>query len=286
MNISTLKGTVYGAACGDALGVPYEFKKRGSFTCDTEMVGYGTHNQSAGTWSDDTSMMIAMCDSIREIKSVDVDDISNKFREWLYKGKYACGGVVFDVGVTTYRAISSGEGGNNERDNGNGSLMRIAPLAYIDWDSETISNVSAITHAHQISKDVCIEYVHLLRDFIDGVTTRDMLAEMFPELANAETDQIHSGGFVKDTMTAALWCFITTTSYIDCVIKAVNLGDDTDTTAAVAGALAGTYYGYDSIPDFWIDALRDKDVIDSCLFDSTMSQRPCNCGKDCCCGDH
>lgn len=268
MALSTLKGTVYGAACGDALGVPYEFKDRETFYCDGTMTGYGTHNQPAGTWSDDTSMMIATCDSIRRTHTVDVNDILLRFKNWFSNREYACGGSVFDYGLTTAAAILQGKGQNTISDNGNGSLMRIAPLAYIDWSEDCVFNVSAITHAHKISKDVCVEYVRLLRDFIEGNTTREMLIAMFPDLANAAPSQIRSGGFVKDTMTAALWCFMTTNNYKDCVVKAVNLGDDTDTTAAVAGALAGTYYGYEDIPKSWINTLRDKKIIDRCLFNT------------------
>lgn len=78
--------------------------------------------------------------------------------------------------------------------------------------------------------------------------------------------EIKSGGFVRDTLKAATWCFVNTNSYEDCVLAAVNLGDDTDTTAAVAGALAGTAYGIDAIPQEWIDTLRGKELIEQCLF--------------------
>jgi len=75
-----------------------------------------------------------------------------------------------------------------------------------------------------------------------------------------------SGGFVRYTYDAALWCLANTDSYRDCVLAAVNLGDDTDTTAAVAGALAGVLYGYEAIPADWLATLRRKDLIDACLF--------------------
>lgn len=99
-----LKSAVYGLAVGDALGVPVEFMKRGSFHV-TGMTGYGSHNQSAGTWSDDTSMTLATCDSIRVLGRVDCDDIRNRFRQWLYNAEYTVDNVVFDVGNTTARAL-------------------------------------------------------------------------------------------------------------------------------------------------------------------------------------
>ena len=134
--------------------------------------------------------------------------------------------------------------------------MRIAPLAYIDATDDAIRAVSAITHAHEISCDACVRFVHILRNpsLIDSIK--------LPE----SREDIDSGGFVRSTFTAALWCFAHTSNYRDCVLEAVNLGSDTDTTAAVAGALAGEVYGYDAIPAEWLAALRGKDIIEECLF--------------------
>lgn len=86
------------------------------------------------------------------------------------------------------------------------------------------------------------------------------------QLKDVPEREIRSGGFVHDTLKAASWCFVNTNSYEDCVLAAVNLGDDTDTTAAVAGALAGTAYGLKAIPQEWIDTLRGKELIEQCLF--------------------
>lgn len=122
---TTLRDCIYGLAVGDALGVPYEFRPRGTFEC-TDMIGYGTHGQPAGTWSDDTSMTLATCDSIRELGHIDTADMRDKFVGWIARGEYTIDGV-FDYGGTTARALHTGKGGSGERDNGNGSLMRIAP---------------------------------------------------------------------------------------------------------------------------------------------------------------
>ena len=124
----TLRDCVYGQAVGDALGVPYEFRARGTFEC-TGMVGHGSHNQPAGTWSDDTSMALATCDSIRATGRVDVRDMRERFVRWYREGAYTVSGL-FDIGGTTADALSSGRGRAGERDNGNGSLMRILPLAF------------------------------------------------------------------------------------------------------------------------------------------------------------
>ena len=250
-----LRDAVYGAAVGDALGVPYEFLSRGSFTC-TDMVGFGTHYQPAGTWSDDTALLLATSASIKARGCVDAADIRLNFEDWYYDGAFAIDGNVFDVGNSTSAAIIEGMGRSGANSNGNGSLMRIAPLAYTDASDDDIRAVSAITHAHEISTEACVRFVHILRN---------------PELAGQfelpeSIDQVESGGFVKHTLEAAIWCFTHTSCYRDCVLMAVNMGSDTDTTACVAGALAGEVYGYDAIPAKWLEMLRGKDIIERCLF--------------------
>lgn len=256
---TTLRDCIYGLAVGDALGVPYEFRPRGTFEC-IDMIGYGTHGQPAGTWSDDTSMTLATCDSIRELGRIDTADMRDKFVSWIARGEYTIDGV-FDYGGTTARALRAGKGGSGERDNGNGSLMRIAPLAFTDATDEEIGEVSAITHAHRTSTDACVIFVELMRDVMNGTPPSWAL-----HLKGVSEHEIRSGGFVLDTLRAATWCFVNTNSYEECVLAAVNLGDDTDTTAAVAGALAGTAYGMDAIPQEWIDTLRGKGLIERCLF--------------------
>ena len=267
--MAALRDVVYGAAIGDALGVPYEFKERGTFEC-TDMVSGGSHGQPAGTFSDDTSMMLATCDSIRELGRIDCDDMRKRFCTWAYEGKYTPDGVMFDIGNATSRALAEGRGCADVRSNGNGSLMRIAPLACIDATDDQIRAVSAITHAHGISTESCVAYVHVLRDVLvgrsvaeatDGVAVHD-----FAFMPDVSIDEIKSGGYVLDTLNAALWCLRNTSSYAACVLAAVNLGRDTDTTACVAGALAGAAYGIDAIPSEWMDALRAKDIIEACLF--------------------
>ena len=260
----TLRDAIYGLAVGDALGVPYEFRPRGSFAC-TGMVGHGTHDQPAGTWSDDTSMTLATCDSIRACGRVDTGDMLSRFRAWIDDGAYAIDGVVFDYGNTTARALAAGMGCAGERDNGNGSLMRIAPLAFTDATDDEVRAVSAVTHAHRISTETCVEMVHVMRALAAGASPAEAIPDHEVLLAASEKD-IRSGGFVRDTYCAALWCLAVSGSYEECVLRAVNLGDDTDTTAAVAGALAGIAYGADAIPAAWMGALRGRDIIERCLF--------------------
>ena len=214
-----LKSAVYGLAVGDALGVPVEFMKRGSFRV-TGMTGYGSHNQPAGTWSDDTSMTLATCDSIRVLGRVDCDDIRNRFRQWLYNAEYTVDNVVFDVGNTTARALRCGKGEDSEYSNGNGSLMRILPLAFTNAEDELIGEVSAITHAHTLSKSICIKYVELARALLNGMPFKDVLTDLGKEtaaLAELTEFEIKSSGYVVDTFRAALWSLATTDNYKDAV---------------------------------------------------------------------
>lgn len=293
-----LSSAVYGAIIGDALGVPYEFKERGSFNC-SGMIGYGTHNQPAGTWSDDSSMILATCKSIKENGGkIVIEDLKVKFREWLIEGKYTPFGEVFDCGNTTRDAILTGVARGDECSNGNGSLMRILPLAFIDSTDEEIRAVSAITHSHWISQEACVIYVNIIReslkpfyrektdpyaipyeikkervypwDHVFDVVHSMNLPKPFDRLHYIDSlpeEEIQSSGYVVDTLEAALWCVLTSKDYDECVLKAVNLGGDTDTIACLAGGMKCVLNNaFDSIIDPWFNEIKNNDLIQECLF--------------------
>lgn len=265
-----LKAAVYGFAVGDALGVPYEFKKRNTFHC-RHMVGFGTWNQPPGTWSDDTSMVLATCDSIRERGSIDPYDIMTKFVKWRHYAHYTAHENVFDVGGTTERAIANfavyglpiGECGlQDEYSNGNGSLMRILPLAFVPGsDDVDIENASKLTHAHAKSVQACCEYVYYCKKLLENpeFPVPSYITEKYRK-------DVVSTGYVVTSLEAALWCFGVSESYPEAVLEAVNLGGDTDTIAALTGALAALKWGIEGIPKHWVDTLANKELIDSCLF--------------------
>lgn len=153
---------IYGLAVGDALGVPYEFCERGTFDC-TGMADGGTHGQPAGTWSDDTSMALCICSSIKRLGRIATADIDDMFSRWLEDGDFTCDGHVFDVGVTCKRAISTGVPAKSYDYCGNGSLMRTAPLAMLNYfDVYKIRDVSAITHAHPVAEWSCVALCDIL----------------------------------------------------------------------------------------------------------------------------
>ena len=288
---------ILGVAVGDALGVPVEFKARGTFLV-TGMQGYGTHNQPSGTWSDDTSLTLALADNLLP-ESYELSDIAWGFIDWYANAAYTPHGTVFDIGNATAKAIErlkkgvapEQAGGAGERDNGNGSLMRIAPLAFYMFGIRKaeerfriVKEVSSLTHAHEWSVAASYIYVEMLNKLRMGRTKKAAYVELREDFARGvpfiskatlakfvrilENDisalpeeEIRSSGFVIDTLEAALWCFLTTDNYKDAVLKAVNLGDDTDTTGAVTGALAGLAYGLDSIPQEWLDQLAAYDEV-------------------------
>lgn len=279
--MSKIYNGIMGLIVGDALGVPVEFKKRDTYKI-TGMTGYGTHNQPPGTWSDDSSMTLATLESIARLKKIDLYDIMRNFYRWLYEGEFTPYGKVFDVGRTTRCAIDKYVkgtpaeecGGKKITDNGNGALMRILPLAFLNWDFKNICNVAGLTHAHGISQKACLLYITAADKILRGMSCEKILADIHfdswsetiglrdPRVLKRE--DINSTGYVVDTLEAALWSLYNTDNYRDCVLTAVNLGDDTDTVAAVAGGLAGLMYGCGGkrgIPKEWISQIARKEWI-------------------------
>lgn len=289
-----IKAGICGFVIGDALGVPVEFSSRKTLQKNPvkTITGYGTYNMPPGTYSDDTSMTLATMSSICNKKTIDYEDIQSEFLEWLLNGKYTQYGETFDYGNTTYESLLRFKngfealncGGISERDNGNGSLMRILPLAFIhDIDYETIENISSLTHGHLRSKIACVFYVELAKSMIsDNATIKEHIKiacdkirkhykdseelKHFERIFNDNLkENIKSSGYVIDTLESVIYCLETTDNYKDSVLKAVNLGGDTDTIAAVCGGLSGIYYGFDSIPIDWLNQIpKIEEVLSLC----------------------
>lgn len=273
IDLAKLKSVMYGLAIGDALGVPYEFRQRDTFNC-TKMVGHGAHNQPAGTWSDDTAMSLATLDSLTECDGhIDPSDLLMRYTMWLEHGMYMPDEDAYDSGLTVSTAIITKHGCDGFRDNGNGSLMRVAPCAFYHLTDEEIRQASAVTHAHEISMDACVQYVRLLETLLKGVNPSKAIEDTGLSFdPTIPRTQVESDGFVLHTLNAALWCLTNTSNYRDCVLTAVNLGEDTDTTASVAGALAGAVYGLNGIPSEWIMKLRKSEIIDMYVAESCQER--------------
>ncbi len=288
-------GGLYGSLVGDALGVPVEFKPRADREADpvTGMRDYGTHGQPVGTWSDDGALLLCSVESLIE-KGFDTEDMGARFVRWCSLGHWTAHGTVFDIGIATRKALRLIEqgcpaelaGGQDQYDNGNGSLMRILPVALAFYlKDETLfrshlERASAITHGHARARMACTFYGLMVRALMHGLDPQAALYQaqacfagiyeksdefshfatvMQHTLSTLPESQIGSGGYVMETLTAALWCLLTTSSFSECVLKAVNLGDDTDTTGCVAGGLAGVYYGLDAVPEDWQTKLPQQE---------------------------
>ncbi len=297
-----IKAALFGLSVGDALGVPVEFREREGLRNRpvTDMMGYGTHNQPPGTWSDDSSLAFCLAEALAT--GFDLSLIASNFMDWRYKNFWTPHGVVFDIGISTQEAIYRLKqgvtpilaGGFYEDENGNGSLMRILPLLFyhkdktIDERFELTKAVSSITHGHMRSVVACFYYLEFARMILlqkDKLEIYRSLQETLPaflkemhihpneiikfkrllqeDIYFMGESSIHSSGYVLHTLEASIWCILTTDNYSDAVLKAVNLGSDTDTTGAVTGGLAGLIYGLEGIPSKWIDQLARRRDIDA-----------------------
>lgn len=303
MDAKVIKGMLLGLATGDALGVPVEFESRYILKNDPvmNMRSYGSWNQPAGTWSDDTSLTIAAMDSIIRCKEIDYRDIMGNFWKWYDRGAFTATGERFDVGNTTRSSIVRFSrkllspvkcGATEKNSNGNGSLMRILPATLYLFgkrgkigadELKVIHEFSALTHGHIISKMACGIYSLIAAQILNGKNISEAFAlgtieakkfygadsafENFSRLCDENftdipEEKISASGYVVDTLEAAFWCLLNSNSYRLLALKAVNLGEDTDTVGAVAGGLAGIYYGAESIPAEWLATLKRRDYLE------------------------
>ena len=299
--IDKVNDGLLGFVVGDALGVPIEFTTRESHKKEPlkDMIGFGSHNVSEGTWSDDSSMTIATMDSIRECKEINYDNIMQKFCDWLFKEKYTATDIVFDIGNTTLIALNSyyknktlaiDSGMKDEYSNGNGSLMRMLPIVYYlyckDFDDakkvQIINDYSSLTHGHEVSKLGCKIYYDFLEEILNGLSKIEAYKKLknknYSNFYSQESiskykrvldgslellseEYIKSSGYVIDTLEASIWSVLNTADYEEAVIKAVNLGGDTDTIGAITGSIAGNIYGANSIPKRWISKIKKLNYI-------------------------
>ena len=289
---------LFGVCVADALGVPVEFEGREDLKENpiTGMTEGGTWNQPAGTYSDDGSLTLCLADSL--CYGYNLHDIADTFVQWKYKGLWASHGQAFDVGGTTARAISQLNQGTSPlksgqtsiTSNGNGSLMRNLPIIYhiknmpVKERFEKVKEVSSITHAHPQSVISCQIYTEILNNILKGDNIKTSYEKMIPvvqdfhkgkerlqpfdrilkqDISQLPEDKISSRGYVISSLEAALWCNLNSNSFEEAALKAVNLGDDTDTVGAITGGIAGLYYGAENIPKEWIEQLaRKQDIIE------------------------
>lgn len=280
-----LVGSFVGLAVGDAVGASVEFKSRGTFPLVTDMNGGGPFGLPVGCWTDDTIMAICLAESLLFDPSLDKHDLLDRFCKWYKEGYNSPTGRCFDIGMTTCNALeeymSSGSVINNNYASsaGNGSIMRLAPVAIAHHgDPEVAAALSAVqsetTHASELATGCCELLSDILTTLYKSQDKQDIYKIKIQEYWDPEVKkildtnlkikpekEIRSTGYSVHTLEASVWCFLTTENFEQAVLKATNLGDDTDTVAAVTGQIAGAYYGESGIPGHWIEKLYDYERI-------------------------
>lgn len=280
-------GCLLGLAIGDAIGTTVEFKPRGSFPAVTGITGGGPFHLQAGQWTDDTAMALCLAASLTELGEFSAADQAQRYARWMQHGYMSSTGECFDIGITTRKAIArflqTGEpfsGPTDANTAGNGCLMRLAPVPMFFRSQRAIAiemsgQSSRTTHGARHCVEASQLFGGMLWMALTGNSKQDvLLGHQVDNLSSCELTAIAEGhyadkpehaivgtGYVVDSLEAALWCFWHTDNYRDAVLKAANLGDDADTTAAICGQLAGAYYGRAGIPAEWQQQIAQAEQI-------------------------
>ena len=288
---SKLEGCLLGLAVGDALGCTLEFKKPGTFEPITTIEGGGVHKLEAGKWTDDTSLALCLAQSLIDCKGFDAKDQMQKYCKWDEEGYMSSTGKCFDIGNTTLKALNKFRetaepyaGLTEDSSAGNGSIMRLAPIPmYYSNNPEEALKYAALssktTHANIMCVDACRYMAGIIVGLLNGENKETVLSTLYSpvknyfeeeplcaviqEIANGsfktkQPPEIIGTGFVVKSLEAALWAFYNADNFREGALKVVNLGDDADTTGAVYGQIAGSFY---NIPQDWIDIITMKNKI-------------------------
>ena len=286
-------GCLLGLAIGDAVGTTVEFAAPGSFQPLTDMVGGGPFRLRAGQWTDDTSMALCLAESLLEKQGFDLRDQAERYVSWWKNGHLSSTGHCFDIGNTVSAALTAflitgdpASGGNNPHSAGNGSIMRLAPIPIFFKDAEDAIHYagesSLTTHRVAPAVDACRYMAGILYGLIHGATKDEVMTPFYhpsgtpwnpsdldPSIATIaagsfkerQPPEIRGTGYVVHSLEAALWAFHHGRNFRECVLLAVNLGDDADTTGAICGQFAGASYGRSGIPSEWLAKLHDLPLI-------------------------
>lgn len=275
------RGALVGLAAGDAVGTTVEFQARGTFAPLTDMVGGGPFRLQPGQWTDDTSMALCLAESLIARGGFDAHDQMARYVNWWREGHRSSTGECFDIGMTVRDALARFErtgdpwaGSTDPRTAGNGSLMRLAPVVL--WAHPDLAQAkqlaaasSRTTHAAAEAVEACMLFAELMHRALEGATKEEVLtapASGYTErrvaaIARGDYLQrpesgIRGTGYVIESLEAALWCFAQSGSFEEAVLRAANLGDDADTTAAIVGQIAGAHWGFERIPAHWRQRLH------------------------------
>lgn len=274
-------GVLRGLAVGDALGAQVEFQERGTFAPVTDLGPSPVHHTPTGCWTDDTSMAVCLGESLIRQGGYDSFDVMDTYVRWMTEGHHSPTGECFDIGNQTRKALLAfvqNPGALLPEDNwaaGNGTIMRLAPAAIVSLNLDDAASkalfalTAADTHNNPTAIAATVVFGFLLRALLQGQEKEEALrsalaatgdcGDLAAVFSEARERPDRAGGFVLDTLKVAWWAFTTTDSFEDAVLSAVNLGEDADTNAAVAGQLAGAYYGDSSIPKRWREGIFDSE---------------------------
>lgn len=288
------RGALLGLAVGDALGTTLEFSRPGSFEPIDDMIGGGPFRLAPGQWTDDTSMALCLADSLVECGCFDAEDQMRRYLRWRDEGLWSSNGRCFDIGGTVAAALARFQeddnpfaGSTDPHSAGNGSLMRLAPIpmAYVQTPVEAVrlaGRMSRTTHAAQEAVDACRYMAGLMVGALQGLPKEELLSPGFApagvdwdahplsqqiaqiaagRFKDRQPPMIRGTGYVVQTLEAALWAFWTSDDFRAGALKTVNLGEDSDTTGAIYGQLAGAYYGVSAIPRRWLELTVEADAI-------------------------
>jgi ADP-ribosyl-[dinitrogen reductase] hydrolase len=279
------KGCLVGLAVGDAVGTTLEFRKRGTFEPITDMVGGGPFDLLPGQWTDDTSMALCLAHSLIHKNGFDPVDQMNRYCNWYQYGYMSSTGECFDIGTTVATALNSYlktgnhfSGSIDERSSGNGSLMRLAPIAifYHDKPDELIryaGESSRTTHGSAECIDSCKYFASLLVKAMSARNKEELASTVYhpttPKVNEIASglylskgyEQLTGSGYVIESLESALWCFHNAKTFEEAILLAANIGNDADTTAAICGQIAGAFYGCTNIPEQWIGLVQKYENI-------------------------
>ncbi len=297
--VDRFRGCLLGLATGDAIGTTVEFQARGSFEPVTDMTGEGPFDLRPGEWTDDTSMALCLATSLLEKRGFDASDQMDRYWRWFKEGYLSSNGRCFDIGSTTHDALQrykeTGDpfaGSQNPNAAGNGAIMRLAPVILFYYpDREAILKYAAESSHTTHASPECLDAARLLGDILGralagaskpealfGSQPRTFGASSIQAIARGDyrskTDSVIRGtGYVVQSLEAALWCFWETVSFEEAILKAANLGDDADTTAAICGQVTGAFYGEEGIPARWLEKLVMREEV-ATLAERLYTERP------------
>lgn len=272
-------GCMLGAVIGDALGATLEFSQRDIHPTVDTLVGGGVFDLPKGGWTDDTSMSLAIADSLISSKCFNPREVQDNFVAWKNDEKFSYDDRgCFDIGITTYEALYKYEEDNttpftgltSKMSSGNGSIMRLSPI-FTFYANDRVSGTgvaveqSNLTHANALCLEYCKKCSEVVYDAFTGKLHTDILSQQ-----HVHRDEVWSDGFVVNTYNASCWAISQTTNFKDALILAVNLAGDADTVGAVTGMFAGALYGLKGIPEDWVnDLVMSSDIVKTAeeLFD-------------------